>query len=33
VYRIQAEERILSQDAAWMGYCASVRYRLVPWLW
>jgi protein-S-isoprenylcysteine O-methyltransferase Ste14 len=33
VYRIQAEERILSQDAAWMDYRASVRYRLIPWLW
>ena len=33
VYRIQAEERILSQDAAWTAYRSSVRHRLVPWLW
>jgi protein-S-isoprenylcysteine O-methyltransferase Ste14 len=33
VYRIQAEERIMSQDAAWTDYRASVRYRLIPWLW
>jgi protein-S-isoprenylcysteine O-methyltransferase Ste14 len=33
VYRIRAEERILSQDAAWTDYSTSVRYRLIPWLW
>jgi protein-S-isoprenylcysteine O-methyltransferase Ste14 len=33
VYRIQAEERILSQDAAWTDYRASTRYRLIPGLW
>ena len=33
VYRIDAEERILSQDAAWTDYRASVRYRLIPRLW
>jgi protein-S-isoprenylcysteine O-methyltransferase Ste14 len=33
VYRIRAEERVLSQDAAWTAYSASVRYRLIPWLW
>jgi protein-S-isoprenylcysteine O-methyltransferase Ste14 len=33
VYRILAEERILSQDEAWTAYRSSVRYRLVPWLW
>ena len=33
VYRIRAEERILSQDAAWTDYRASVRYRLIPRLW
>jgi protein-S-isoprenylcysteine O-methyltransferase Ste14 len=33
VYRIRAEERILSQDAAWMDYRASVRYRLIPGFW
>jgi protein-S-isoprenylcysteine O-methyltransferase Ste14 len=33
VYRIRAEERILSQDTAWTDYCASVRHRLIPLLW
>ena len=33
VYRIQAEERILSQDPAWADYRASVRYRLIPGIW
>jgi protein-S-isoprenylcysteine O-methyltransferase Ste14 len=33
VYRIHAEERILSQDADWPAYRASVRYRLIPGLW
>lgn len=33
VYRIHAEERIMSQDAAWTDYRASVRHRLIPWLW
>jgi len=33
VYRIQAEERILSQDPAWTAYRGSVRQRLIPWLW
>jgi Isoprenylcysteine carboxyl methyltransferase (ICMT) family len=33
VYRIQAEERILSQDVAWAEYRASTRYRLIPGLW
>jgi protein-S-isoprenylcysteine O-methyltransferase Ste14 len=32
-YRIRAEERILSQDAGWSNYVASVRYRLFPGLW
>jgi protein-S-isoprenylcysteine O-methyltransferase Ste14 len=32
-YRIHAEERILSQDAGWSSYVASVRYRLLPGLW
>jgi protein-S-isoprenylcysteine O-methyltransferase Ste14 len=31
--RIQAEERILSQDARWSAYAASVRYRLLPGIW
>jgi protein-S-isoprenylcysteine O-methyltransferase Ste14 len=33
LYRIQAEERILSQNAGWPNYVASVRYRLLPGLW
>jgi protein-S-isoprenylcysteine O-methyltransferase Ste14 len=33
VYRIRAEERILSQDAAWAEYRASTRYRLIPGVW
>jgi protein-S-isoprenylcysteine O-methyltransferase Ste14 len=33
VYRIRAEERVLSQDTAWTDYSASVRDRLIPWLW
>jgi protein-S-isoprenylcysteine O-methyltransferase Ste14 len=33
VYRIRAEERVLSQDGTWPAYKASVRYRLVPGLW
>jgi protein-S-isoprenylcysteine O-methyltransferase Ste14 len=33
VYRIYAEERILSGDPEWPAYAASVRYRLLPGLW
>jgi len=33
VYRIHAEERILSQHAGWPAYVALVRYRLLPDLW
>ena len=33
LYRIRAEERILSQDSAWSTYVALVRYRLFPGLW
>ena len=33
LYRIHAEERILSHDPAWPNYTARVRYRLVPGLW
>jgi len=33
VYRIHAEERVLSQHSGWLGYTASVRYRLFPGLW
>ena len=32
-YRIRAEEQVLSRDAHWPGYVASVRFRLVPGLW
>jgi protein-S-isoprenylcysteine O-methyltransferase Ste14 len=33
VYRIHAEERLLSQHAEWLGYVHSVRYRLLPRVW
>jgi len=33
IYRIQAEERVLSQHAEWPAYLALVRYRLFPGLW
>ena len=33
VYRITAEERVISQDAGWAAYLAQVRYRLFPGLW
>lgn len=33
VYRIRAEERVLSEDAEWPAYAALVRYRLFPGLW
>jgi protein-S-isoprenylcysteine O-methyltransferase Ste14 len=33
VYRIYAEERVLSQHAEWPAYVTSVRYRLFPGLW
>ena len=33
VYRIHAEERVLSQHAGWPAYVASVRHRLFPGLW
>ena len=33
LYRIRAEERILSQDARWSAYAASVRNRLLPGIW
>jgi protein-S-isoprenylcysteine O-methyltransferase Ste14 len=33
VYRIQAEERVMSQDQEWSTYVALVRYRLVPGIW
>jgi protein-S-isoprenylcysteine O-methyltransferase Ste14 len=33
VYRIYAEERLLSQHAEWPAYVVLVRYRLLPGLW
>lgn len=33
VYRIHAEERVISQHAGWPAYHALVRYRLFPGLW
>ena len=33
VYRIRAEERVLSRDEGWLGYRRVARYRLVPGLW
>jgi len=33
LYRIQAEEQLLSQNGNWKKYAASVRYRLFPGLW
>jgi len=33
IYRIYAEERILSLDAGWQTYSGRVRYRLLPGIW
>jgi protein-S-isoprenylcysteine O-methyltransferase Ste14 len=33
VYRIHAEERVLSQHPEWPAYVALVRYRLFPGIW
>jgi protein-S-isoprenylcysteine O-methyltransferase Ste14 len=33
VYRIRAEERVLSQHPEWPAYAARTRYRLVPGVW
>ena len=33
VYRILAEERVLSQNPDWASYAARVRYRLLPRIW
>ena len=33
VYRIKAEERLLSHHSGWQAYAASVRYRLLPGVW
>jgi len=33
LYRIRAEELVLSRDPVWRSYVASVPYRLLPGLW
>ncbi len=33
IYRIRAEERMISQDRGWLAYSNRVRYRLLPGLW
>jgi protein-S-isoprenylcysteine O-methyltransferase Ste14 len=33
VYRIHAEERVLSHDRNWADYAGRVRYRLLPGIW
>jgi len=33
VYRIYAEERVLSHNADWANYAGRVRYRLLPGIW
>jgi protein-S-isoprenylcysteine O-methyltransferase Ste14 len=33
IYRIRAEERVLSQHAEWPAYLAEVRYRIFPGIW
>jgi protein-S-isoprenylcysteine O-methyltransferase Ste14 len=33
VYRVYAEERMLSGDPEWPAYVASVRYRVFPGVW
>src|SRR5262245_41985951 len=33
IYRIQAEEKMLSHDDRWSRYAASVHYRLLPGIW
>jgi len=33
VYRMRAEERVLSQDPGWQAYVTSVPRRLLPWPW
>jgi protein-S-isoprenylcysteine O-methyltransferase Ste14 len=33
IYRIHAEERILSQDPRWRTYVSLARYRLLPGIW
>ena len=33
LYRMRAEERLLSRHAEWSAYVAAVRYRLLPGIW
>jgi protein-S-isoprenylcysteine O-methyltransferase Ste14 len=33
IYRIHAEERVLSCNADWANYAGRVRYRLLPGIW
>jgi protein-S-isoprenylcysteine O-methyltransferase Ste14 len=33
IYRIRAEERLLSHDPKWADYAARVRYRVLPGIW
>jgi protein-S-isoprenylcysteine O-methyltransferase Ste14 len=33
LYRIHAEERVLSRDSGWSDYVATVPYRLLPGVW
>jgi protein-S-isoprenylcysteine O-methyltransferase Ste14 len=33
LYRIHAEEHVLSRDAGWRSYAARVPYRLIPGVW
>jgi protein-S-isoprenylcysteine O-methyltransferase Ste14 len=33
LYRIHAEEHVLSRDAGWSAYAALVSYRLIPGVW
>lgn len=33
IYRIHAEERVLSQNPDWASYAGRVRYRLLPGIW
>jgi protein-S-isoprenylcysteine O-methyltransferase Ste14 len=33
IYRIHAEERVLSHNANWTDYAGRVRYRLFPGVW
>jgi protein-S-isoprenylcysteine O-methyltransferase Ste14 len=33
IYRIHAEERVLSHDGSWTNYAGRVRYRLLPGIW